>query len=218
MPRSLAEVEGVTVSVDRRDFAGNWQEDWPGRPEDDAYRIALNGDKISLEVLSNPDRQALGDMEWNGRRLNFELYYNDIPYQYELFLVSNTQLVGLVSAPSGGCKRVVWNRVGPRRTSSWLRTSTWNGRWREYWPQRGEHDAYRLQVSRGAKIVVEAMTNQAKQSLAGVRFNGKTLSFQVRFGENTIVYELRLDDSNTIRGTARTQDGQSRPIVWLREK
>ncbi len=217
-PRTLKEVRGKMDRTKPSAFAGNWQEDWPGNKENDAYRIRLDGDDISLEVLSNLEKQAIGRMEWNGKMLSFDMYYKEEPIKYELFLESEQRLIGVVTLPNGGVKRITWNRIGPAAIKSRVSAKTWSGKWKEFWPERGGHDFYRLTVTGKREIKVHAITNQARQSLAGVQFNGSTLSFQLRFGDNTIVYQLRLDDSATIRGTARIADGQSRNIVWFREK
>ena len=217
-PRNLVQAEGEFIDVDFDDFAGNWQETWPGRGENDVYRIRVDRRRIVFEALSNIDKQAIAGLEWSGGRLPFDLYYSEDTFHYELFLNTPDELVGVVTLPNGQSRRVTWDRVGPADASLRVRPSSWEGRWAEFWPGRAEHDIYRLKVARGDKLTVKTLTNTERQTLDGVQFTGATLSFQLKFANNTIVYELKMEDSNTVRGTVRTLDGTIRQVIWLRDK
>jgi hypothetical protein len=215
-PRNLVQTEGEFIDVDFDDFAGNWQENWPGHSENDVYRLRVDRRRIEFEVLSNIEKQTIAGLEWSGGRLAFDLYYNEDAFHYELFLNTPDELVGVVTLPNGQSRRITWDRVGPADVSTRVRPGSWEGSWIEFWPGRAEHDVYRLTVDRGDKLAVHTVTNTERQTLDGVQFTGAALSFQLKFANNTIVYELKMEDSNTVRGTVRTLDGKIRQVVWLR--
>lgn len=215
-PRIVATVRGQIDKTRPGAIAGNWQESWPGRNENDVYRVRVDGNTVSLEVLSNIANQAIGDMQWNGKLLAFDLFFKQEPLKYELFLVTDGHLIGMVTFPNGETRRIEWDRIGPTKASTRCSAKSWQGNWQEYWPGRNEHDTYKLTVPQKDRLEIAPLNASVQQVVERVRVAGRDLSFQLRFGEKTIVYQLKIDDSNTIFGTARTTDGKSWSVIWLR--
>ncbi len=211
---SAAKIENLSLG----NWSGNWEESWPDRAERDVYRVrSLDDDRrVALDVLTNVERQGVAQLAWNGRRLAFLLRFNDNEIGYEMFQFNADTLVGLANMPDGSVRRVVWNRVGPPYQDGKPTARHWAGTWKEYWPTRAENDLYQIKKDAGKGLSVQAVTNGARQNLQGLQNDGEALTFELQYDQTLIVYQLHLDDRNTIRGTVRLPDGQTRAVAWVR--
>lgn len=216
-PRPRLETKLDHSRADLEDWAGNWEEEWPERPERDAYQIRLDGDsRIVLETLSNVEKQGIEQIAWNGRRLSFVLRFSQSTLAYELFQDDAGKLIGIVTMPDGGYRRIAWNRIGPAPSGRRVTSKQWNGTWKEYWPGRGDNDLYQIKLLDAKRAAVSPVTNANRQSLAGAQFEKGGLSFQLTYDQNTIVYHLKIADPNTLRGEIRLPDGRIAHVAWLR--
>lgn len=214
--RQTVEADLAGKAVDLADWAGNWEEEWPDRQERDAYRIRLDGDRLTLETLSNIEKQGFELIEWNGRRLAFVLRFSQSTLGYELFQDSANRLIGIVTMPDGVNRRIAWNRVGPAPKGRRIAAKQLNGTWKEYWPGRGDNDLYQIRLLDEKRASISPVTNAGRQSLAGAQWAASELSFQLTYDQNTIVYRLKLTDPNTLSGEIRLPDGRIAHLAWLR--
>ncbi len=214
-PATAAPAKLARVALD--DWSGNWEESWPDRAERDVYRVRVaGGERLALEAMTNVERQDVTRLNWNGRRLAFLLRFNDDEIAYEVFQLNADTLVGLATLSDGTVHRVVWTRLGPAYDDGKPAAKHWAGSWKEFWPGRSDNDLYQIKSDDGKGFAVHAVTNSTRQTLAGLQLKDGKLTFELAFDQNVIVYQLELDDPNTIRGTARLPDGQTRAVAWVR--
>jgi hypothetical protein len=216
VPSRRAETPARLERPSLDDWSGNWEESWPDRKERDAYRIVYRHKRLSVETLSNLDRQGVINLSWNGSRLSFVLRFEQNEIAYELFQLNRDTLVGLATMPDGSLRRVVWTRLGPEYDDSRPAFSDWGGTWKEFWPGRPENDLYQVTPGGRKELTIRPMTNTKRQAPAALLLENGELSFQLSYDQSAYVYRLRLDDPNTIRGTVRLPEGQTRELAWVR--
>ena len=84
----------VTAPRDLRALVGVWEEEWPGQPSNDRYRIEVVGEQVTITPLTNADKQQVRDVVFRKKQLDFILELDGSPVFYNLVLVTPKLLSG----------------------------------------------------------------------------------------------------------------------------
>ncbi|MHA1570020.1 MAG: hypothetical protein ACTSXZ_11165 [Alphaproteobacteria bacterium] len=94
-----------------QNWSGTWEEVWPGRTQRDVYRISVYGNSLSIQPLTNTERQRVSNISFDGQTLNFVLFFGDNRIDYSLNMQNANTLTGTVRLSSGNTKSITWRRV-----------------------------------------------------------------------------------------------------------
>jgi len=102
----------ATREDDRRSLAGTWEEEWPGQPVNDRYRIDVTGEQITITPLTNAETQRVRDAVFRHKTLDFYLEIEGGAVYYNLVLVSPTLMTGRArGGPRNFDEPVRWYKV-----------------------------------------------------------------------------------------------------------
>jgi len=202
------------------EWFGDWEEDWPNSSSHDRYRLKLSRETnmLTVSALTNVGKQKLTNVRFAGNILTFTLQFNTVVYNYTLVPAQPNLLEGRVTEQNSDKVRdITWRRVAhlaPPRPSVPI-PSSWQGVYEEFWPNRDQKDIYIIRVEDG-QPEIQPLTNESKQTITGLNYDGNELTFELRFNTNVIQYALRKQGENTLTGTATLTSGTVKEIAWNR--
>jgi len=201
-------------------WSGAWQEQWGGEENGspDQYQITAAGNSLAIQPITNVNRQAIQNVQFDGQTLRFNLFFGDDMWNnridYTLQMQDMNTLTGQVFINrSGRTVPLTWVRVGGAAPVP--QQSRWDGVWEEYWPSRTEHDQYRI-VTYGSQLQIQPLTNTDRQRVESANASGSDLNFVLIFGDNRIEYALTMVDPSTATGSVTLRSGSRLTITWRR--
>lgn len=90
-----------------------------------------------------------------------------------------------------------------------------DGKWKEFWAvgekSNVDHtDIYEININSDEELVMNCFScNETPTRFQKILFDGNELSFEIVWENNTVPYVLRLQDNNTLVGTAINAEGNS---------
>ena len=102
----------ATPAKDLAKLSGVWEEEWPGMPTKDRYRIAVTGENVAVTAVTNPEKQQIRNVAFQYKRLSFFVDLDGSAVYYDLVLISDGVLSGKVTGGKRNFDETVrWYKV-----------------------------------------------------------------------------------------------------------